>query len=142
MADHCRKQIRDALVAGLGAMVSIISIHAGRSIPFEGPDVPALAIFTNDESVEDHNKAGDQTRVLTVAVEGHVQGTAVVDTLDAIAAEAEPLVFASMPAWVKDVDLITTSIELSGDAVQPAGMIRLEFEARYHVNRTAPDTPL
>jgi hypothetical protein len=55
----------------------------------------------------------------------------------------EPLVTgAAVPTWVKQVDLTSTTVELSGDAVTPSGLIRLEFAIDYHVNPAAPDTPL
>lgn len=142
MADHCRKQIRDALAAGLATMATVATVQTGRAIPIEAADLPALLIYTNEESCEDHNKGLDQARFLTVEIEGHYQGQAVVDYLDAIAAEVEPLVFASAPAWVKEVDLLSTVIELAGETVQPAGLVRLAFLIRYHVNRAAPDVPL
>jgi hypothetical protein len=142
MADHCRKQIRDALVAGSASLSTVLTVHAGRVVALDPADLPALLVFTNEETVEKVNRDGDQTRILVVTVEAHVQGTGVVDTLDAIAAEAEPLIFANLPAWVKDADLISTSTELTGEAVQPAGIVRLEYTVKYHVNRAAPDMPL
>jgi hypothetical protein len=144
MADHCRKQIRDAVAAGLAGMLTVNSIHTGRVHPIEGGDLPAVLIFTNEEASEGLNKLGDDRRALTVALEAHAQGNDVVDRLDAIAAEIEPLikVAVAVPVWVKTVDGPTTTVELSGDAVTPAGLIRLEFEITYHVNRAAPDTPL
>jgi hypothetical protein len=143
MADHCRKQIRDSVALGLAGMTTVNSIHTGRVHPIEEGDLPALLIFTNEEAVEDLNKSKDGKRTLTVAIEGHAQGATVVDTLDAIAAEVEPLVFgAAVPVWVKEVELTSTTVELSGDAVSPAGLIRLEFDVIYHANPAAPDTPL
>lgn len=142
MADHCRKQIRDAIESALAGMATVQSIQTGRVHPLDSDLLPAVLIFTNEEVVEDLNKAGDGTRNLTVAIEAHTQGANVVDTLDAIAAEAEPLIFAGVPVWVKDVELTSTTVELSGEAVSPAGLIRLEFAVVYHVNPAAPDTPL
>jgi hypothetical protein len=143
MADHCRKQIRDALVLGLAGMTTVNSIHTGRVHPIEEGDLPALLIFTNEEAVEDLNKAKDGKRTLTVTIEAHSQGDDVVDQLDAIAAEVEPLATgAAVPVWVKEVELTSTMVELSGDAVYPAGLIRLDFAYLYHANPAAPDTPL
>jgi hypothetical protein len=142
MADHCRKQIRDALIAGFATMATVSTVQTGRAIPIESADLPALLVYTNDESTEAHNKIGDQSRFLAVDIEGHVQGQGVVDSLDAIAAELEPLVFFAAPAWVKEIYLLSTVVELSGDAVQPAGLIRLSYTLRYHVNRAAPDVPI
>jgi hypothetical protein len=142
MADHCRKQIRDALKAGLDTMATVVGVFTGRSIPLEPAVLPALLLYTNEETCEDITKDLKQSRLLTVALEGHAQDDTVADILDAIAAEAEPLIFSSAPAWVKEIDLVSTSIEFSGDAVQPTGFIRLEFTISYHVNRAAPDVPL
>jgi hypothetical protein len=142
MANHCRRQIRDAIAVGMTSMSTIKTVFTGRTIALEPADLAALVIFTNDESAEDINKEKDQSRILTVNIEGHYQGASVPDALDAIAAETEPRVFSSAPAWIKEIDLISTTIELSGDAVQQAGVIRLEFAIRYHVNRAAPTIPL
>jgi hypothetical protein len=145
MANHCRTQIRQAITAGLAGVTTAATVSAARLSPLPVDDLPALLIFTPSESAEDMNKDADQTRGLTLTVEGHRQedsGPALADGLDAMAAEAEPLVFSSMPAWVKEVELISTEIELTGEAVRPAGLIRLEFMVTYHVNPAAPDTPL
>lgn len=143
MADHCRTQIRDAIRAYLVAnMGTVSSIQTGRVHPIDTDSLPALLIFTNEETVEDMNKGQDGSRKLVLTIEGHAIGDGLVDTLDGIAKEVEPLIFAGVPAWVKEVEINSTTVELSGEAVQPAGLIRLEFMITYHINPAAPDTPL
>lgn len=143
MADHCRKQIRDAVASGLVSMLTVQSIHTGRVHPLENDLLPALLIFTNDEAAEEINKEKDTRRNLALVLEGHAQGDGLVDTLDAIANELEPLILGSaLPAWVKEISLANTTVEIAGEAVAPAGFIRLAFDILYHVNPAAPDTPL
>jgi hypothetical protein len=145
MAAHCRTQIRQAITAGLAAATTAATVSAARLVPLPVEELPALLVFTPSEGAEDMNKSADQMRALGLIVEGHRQddnGPALADGLDAMAAEVEPLVFSSAPAWVKEVELISTEVELTGEAVRPAGLIRLEFLFTYHVNPAAPDTPL
>lgn len=142
MANHCRKQIRDAIVTALTPMSTVASIHTSRAHPLQTDALPALLIFTHSEDCVNLNHADDDARTLTLAIEGHAQDAAVVDTLDAIAKEAEPLVVAGLPVWVKSVELKSSSIELSGEAVQTIGRIIIEFAVVYHTNPAAPDAPL
>jgi len=145
MGDHCRAQIRQAVAAGLAGVTSAATVSVARLVPLPVEDLPALLVFTSAEAADDINKAADQMRTLSLTVEGHRQaenGEELADNLDAMATEAEPLVFSSVPAWVKEVELISTEVELSGEAVRPAGLIRLEFTISYQVNPAAPDTPL
>lgn len=125
MADHCRKQIRDALAAYLRANLSTpASVLTDRVHPIEGDNLPALLIFTNEESTDMVNKAGTRTRSLLVALEAHAQTAEITAALDAIAAEVEASFAAALPAWVKGYDLNMTSVELSGVPVpqSPSGV--------------------
>jgi hypothetical protein len=141
MADHCRKQIRDAVAAYAAAnLTTVAAVHVGRVHPLDV--LPALLVFTNEETAEDITKNGTLSRVLTLEAEGHAQADNAVDILDAIAAEVEPAVLAALPTWVKECELASTAVELSGAAETPAGLIRLEFSVTYHAKPTAPDTPL
>lgn len=143
MADHARKQIRDTIQTGLAAaMTTVLAVHVAPVHPLDAELLPALLIFTPDETAEDINKAGHQARNLTVAFEIHAAGAAVVDALDAVALELEPLVFSAAPAFVKEIELTGTTTELTGDPVQTAGFCRLEYNFLYHVNPAAPDIPL
>lgn len=143
MGDHCRKQIRDALKTHLSAnMATVQTVQSGRVHPLESDPLPALLVSTPAEALDPFNKNGDQSRVLSLVMEGYATGAAAADILDAIAVEAEALVLAGVPAWVKETQLTTTTVDLSGDAVNIAGVMRLEFDIVYHANPAAPDTPL
>lgn len=147
MADHCRKQIRDAVQAYLAANVTAaLAVIAGRVHPVEVAILPALLIYTNEESAEDIAKATagrdrKLSRTLTMTIEAYAAGDEVVDTLDTIAAQVEPLAMAGVPAWVKEIELTGTAIELTGEATEPAGMLRLTYQVIYHANMATPDTP-
>lgn len=143
MADHCRKQIRRTLVDYLSANVVITkSVEASRVHPLDADPLPALIVSTPDEDNDIFNKIDDTMRTLSVKVEGYAIGPDVEDTLDDIAAEVEPLIRPGVPEWVKEVKLTTTEIEMSGEAVNVSGLIRLMFNIVYHANSAAPDTPL
>jgi hypothetical protein len=142
MADHCRKQIRDALLAGLSAMVTVKIVMAGRALPLDPSDLPAVLIFTNEETIANANKDEDNQRVISLTVEVHAQTAGLINFLDAVALELEPLIAPSLPAWVKDVQLLGTLIEFTDDAVETAGFMRLDYMVEYYANQAAPDVPL
>ncbi|MDH5187353.1 MAG: hypothetical protein OEW37_00190 [Rhodospirillaceae bacterium] len=65
------------------------------------------------------------------------------DTLDTIAAEVETAVGNStLNNLAKDFYLTSTSIDLSADAQQPTGTVRLTFNATYVTTSNAPETAL
>ncbi len=150
MADHCRKQIRDTIAAYLAAnLATVLSVEVGHVHPLanDAATLPALLIFTNEESAEDLTKATATSkdrkiaRALTVTMQAHATGQSVVDTLDGIAAEVEAALLAAVPAWVKEVEFKSTTVELSGEPVEPVGMMTLEYAVVYHTNMATPDTP-
>lgn len=148
MADHCRKQIRNSIQAYLAAnLASALIVSTGRVHPIETANLPAVLVYTNEEAAEDIAKSitasrdRKQARLLTLAIEAYAGGDDVVNTLDGLSAEIEALVLLSVPQWVKEVELTGTTIELTGEAVEPYGMLRLEYVVTYHTNMSTPDQP-
>jgi hypothetical protein len=145
MADHCRKQIRDAIVAGLALNLipgTVAIVDSARVNPFAGEVLPALLVVTAGETIRQINKAQDGARTLKTVLEIYAMGADVQDACDLIAKTVEPLILQTLPIWVKSIDPTGMALELSGDAYQPAGVMRIEYDIVYHVNPAAPDVPL
>jgi hypothetical protein len=145
MADHVRKQIRAALTTALTGLATASTLYVGRVAPIDADNLPALVLATDAENVERGSKGGGQARTLTAEIAGHAQQTSgILDTFDAIAKEVEAAIAAAaaLAAIAKSVDLIGTEIELSGEAAQPAGLVRLTYAIVYHTNEAAPDVAL
>lgn len=148
MADHCRKQIRDSIKAYLTAnMSSALIVATGRVHPIETANLPAVLVYTNEETAEDITKSitasrdRKQSRDLTLSIECYAAGDDIVDALDNLAAGIESLILQAFPAWVKEIELTATTTELTGEAVEPYGMSRLEYIVTYHTNMSTPDIP-
>lgn len=148
MADHCRKQIRDSFQAYLAAnLATALIVSTGRVHPIETANLPAVLVYTNEEAAEDIAKSitasrdRKQSRLLTLSIEIYAGGDNVVNTLDGLAAGIEALVLQAVPTWVKEIELAATTTELTGEAVEPYGMLRLEYIVTYHTNMSTPDIP-
>lgn len=143
MADHLRKQIRDALQTYLSAnLATVTAVMTNRVTKIEEDLLPCLLIFTNEESASYLTNEGVFNRSLQVTLEAYAETEQTVDTLDAIAVEVESQVSSALPAWIKLCSLISTSVELSGDPAIPSGLLRLDYEVEYQCLAAAPDTPL
>ncbi len=131
---HKRKSIRDAAITLLtGLTTTKANVFASRVYPLKSASLPGLLIYTVDEESE---QAGDGLdRMLTLAVEGHVQavGGAIDDTLDTIAEEVE----AAIPEGTKfsgnaiNSYLASTEIEFDAESKKPVGIITLNFNIEY-----------
>lgn len=145
MADHLRKQIRTALEAALTGLATAQNVYVGRVAPIDADNLPALVLMTGEEAVEREAKGGRQARTLTATIEGHAQqASGILDSFDQIAKEVEISIATDAPlaALVKSVDLTGTEVEITGEAVQPAGLVRLTYQFVYHTQEAAPDVAL
>ena len=144
MADHVRKQIREALEIALNGMATASTLYISRVQPIDADDLPAAVLFTNAEESERHTKGNVLVRRLTVSVEGHAQtASGLDDTLDQIAKEIEIAIdgAGNLGGLISSSDLIGTEIEFS-EAVQPVGLIRLTYIFTYATTEAAPDVAL
>ena len=148
MADHVRKQIRDAVVTTVtGLTTTTTNVFASRVYRVEDSKLPALLVYTNEEESEVLSMSRPQKihRTVAVVVEGIAKATtALDDTLDTIAKEIETAIAAdpTVGGLAKETVLTDIGVELTGDAQQPTGSIRLSFAVRYVTLETDPTTAL
>lgn len=100
MADHARKQIRDAVKTALtGLTTTGANVFSGRVAPLRDSEMPGLAVYVNGDEAIEGAYVGGQTvdHAATLRIEGQCNGgsDAALDTLDLIAKEVEVAVFAN-----------------------------------------------
>jgi hypothetical protein len=145
MANHLRQQIRAALEAALTGLATASTVYVGRTAPIDADNLPALVLMTSEESAEREAKGDHQARTLTATIEGHAQqASGILDAFDQIAKEVEVAIATDAPlaALVKSMDLTGTEVEITGEAIQPAGLVRLTYQLVYHTQSAAPDVAL
>jgi hypothetical protein len=146
VADHVRRQLRDAVVTRLtGLATTGANVYAHRAYPLERAKLPALRVYTVSETVEivTIHAPMVQDRNVEVRVEG-VEAAAEADlddTLDQIAKEVETALSAALTVGGKPVTLAYTGceIELDDEAAKPHGIVTLSYTARLFTASNAPD---
>jgi len=145
MADHLRTQIKDAAIAALGGLTTTgTSVFKGKVHRLEADDLPALLVYMGAEESEADTavRPRGMDRVFELIVEGHAQAIAAADledTLDTIAAEVETaLGNNTLAGLARDLFLISTEADTTGDGDKPAGMITMTWRARYRTREGAP----
>lgn len=101
MADHIRKQIRDAAQTALtGLATTGANVFSGRVSPLQSNELPALLIFLNgDEGSHGASNGGaTSNHAGLLRVEGVASnGDDTIDDLDRIAKEVEAALFVNAP---------------------------------------------
>lgn len=145
MANHVRKQLRDAVVTAVtGLATTGTHVHGWRVYALqEADELPALSVYVTDEEasrITIHAPAVVERRV-TVHVQGVAKASSSVeDTLDTIAKEVEVALASGVVIGSTTVPLEYTGCEVDiarGD--KPIGMVDLRFSAVIHNTATAPD---
>ena len=144
MPDHVRKQIRDQAVTDLtGLTTTGANVFPGRLYPIQDSELPGLLVYTNDEVSEIDNMTRPRglERSLELIVEGLAAGTTTVeDTLDTIAKEVEAaLGNSTLGGLVKDLFLIGSVVEVSGEGKKQTGAIKMTWNAFYRTIENAAD---
>jgi len=148
MANHLRRQIRDAAIAVLTGLTSTgANVFPSRVYELQDAELPALRIDTNDEEVEIAAFGGSSravARTLQLLVQACVkQNTGYNDTIDQIIKEVEIAVAANQGmGGAKYVQLKTIAIEMSGDAEKPIAVATLTFICPYYHALGTPDVAL
>ena len=91
---HIRKTIRENVKTAItGLSTTGTSVYETRYFPLQTGNLPALIVYTLDETIEDYTLGKNtrtQQRALNLIIEAHCRGTANIDdTLDTIAEEVE-----------------------------------------------------
>jgi hypothetical protein len=146
MADHIRRQVRDAAVAALTGLATTGSrVFASRIYPLQDAELPGLLVYTQNEDAARAELGGLLfERTLELVIEGHVKAAdGFDDTADAIAKEAEAALAANQGiGGAKYVHLRRTEVEFDAQAEQGAARIRLTFEVLYYTTLGSPDVAL
>jgi len=140
---HIRKTIREHVVTTITSLSTTGSnVYETRYFPLQTGNLPALIVYTLDETVEDYTigqNTRTQLRSLNLIIEAHCRGTANIDdTLDTIAEEVEEAMVADITRGgnAKDTKLVSTEVDFD-TASQKTGLMRLTYLISYNTVENA-----
>lgn len=143
---HARTQIRNAVTTLLkGNTTAGNNVYEARVYPLNDPKLPALLIYTKQETVGEQSMSRPRTqqRELFVTVEAYVKARGNVDEdTDNLAMEIEQMIAAdpTLGGLVKDTALDTTETQFSDDGEKPVAVAILTFSVLYTVKEHEPQT--
>lgn len=143
---HARTQIRNAVTTLLkGNTTAGNNVYEARVYPINDPKLPALLVYTKQETVGEQSMSRPRTqqRELIVSVEAYVKARGNVDEeTDTLAMEIEQLIAAdpTIGGLVKDTALDTTETQFSDDGEKPVAVAILNFSVLYVVKEHEPET--
>jgi len=140
---HVRKSIREHVVTTVTSLSTTGSnVYETRYFPLQTGNLPALIVYTLDETVEDYTigqNTRTQLRSLNLIIEAHCRGTANIDdTLDTIAEEVEEAMVTDITRGgnAKDTKLVSTEVDFD-TASQKTGLMRLTYLITYNTVENA-----
>jgi len=140
---HVRKAIREHVVTTITSLSTTGSnVYETRYFPLQTGNLPALIVYTLDETVEDYTLGQNtrtQFRALNLIIEAHCRGTANIDdTLDTIAEEVEEAMVTDITrgGHAKDTKLVATEVDFD-TASQKTGLMRLTYLISYNTTENA-----
>jgi len=143
---HIRKTIREHVVTTItGLSTTGSNVYETRYFPLQTGNLPALIVYTLDETVEDYTLGQNtrtQFRALNLIIEAHCRGTANIDdTLDTIAEEVEEAMVTDISRGgnAKDTKLVSTEVDFD-TASQKTGLMRLTYLISYNTIENAVQT--
>ena len=143
---HIRKAIREHVVTTVTSLSTTGSnVYETRYFPLQTGNLPALIVYTLDETVEDYTigqNTRTQFRALNLIIEAHCRGTANIDdTLDTIAEEVEEAMVTDISRGgnAKDTKLVSTEVDFD-TASQKTGLMRLTYLISYNTVENAVQT--
>jgi hypothetical protein len=148
MANHVRRQIRDAAATALAGLTTTgARVYPSRTYPLQDANLPALRIYTNEETVEMSSMGGANRlvqRTLNLLVEGCAKvNDTLDDTLDDIIKEVETAIAANQTlGGAKWVQLAGIEIEMEGEGEKETGVARMTFQCEYITELDTPDVAL
>lgn len=145
---HERQEIRAAVIAALtGETAAGTRVEASRFEPAETDQLPAICVYTVDESVDPDgimtSPGREITRKLKVAVDGYAAvpaNGAIDDTLDALALEIETAMDADVyfGRTAGDSILDNTEIIIDPSGERPFGVVHMVYEFVYRTDLRLP----
>lgn len=144
MANHVRRQLREAVAAALtGLATTGARVFQSRGYPLRAADLPGLLVSTPSETAEPAQLDGAIVRDVEVSVVAIARDTTDLDdTLDQMAKEIETVLqsavtVAAVPILL-EYDGADDEVDVRTDA--PHGAVRLRYRARLYTS--APDALL
>jgi hypothetical protein len=146
MADHVRKQLRDAIATTLtGLPTTGAHVFKSRVYPLQDADLPGIVIRNRYETSTPLTI--DEPRTLDRVVQFDIVAVAKMDAnlddmLDTMCKEIEAALtmpLAAISALARTIALQSTSFDLQGTAEKKAGMATLLYEVNYFTKENAPD---
>lgn len=154
MANHLRRQIRDAIAVAVTGLASTgARVYQARTRPLPAGEANALTVASatsRSETIEAGSLGAPRVleRRLPVTVTAYAReatSQTVEDTLDAIAAEVEvalAMPCAALAGLAKSITLLEVDLELDDSGDTPAGALAMTFEVFYMHAENAPDVAL
>jgi hypothetical protein len=145
---HPRQLIREAVCAQLVAADTAAEsrVFETRIIPIRQPELPAIAVYTLEESVEESGSAPRELkRVLQLMVEGAATGADIDDTLDDLALEIERAMHSdeTFGGTASDALMASTDVEILEQGQKLIGVVRIVYQVTYYTHAPeAADVPL
>lgn len=141
---HVRRQIRE-YIAGL--IDSLANVYQSRIYPVFESNEPAILVYSNAEESNEaaFSKIRTQQRLLSVSTEIHaINIENLDDQLDELAASVKAAVLTdpTLGSLVKNTRTTETEIELTGEAEQPAGVVKINFEISYKTETGKPEVSI
>jgi hypothetical protein len=141
---HARTQILDAMVAALQLGVTV-TVQSGRIWTYQQNELPIVGVYTNEEAQDQDDGTFDAIgRTLELVVEAVAQGVdgnAVVDSLNVIAAEVETILGGERQVLgILDCIPAAWAVELSSEAETVTAKGLIGFEILYRTAIGAPGT--
>jgi len=146
-----RKKIRDLIVAG--ATVAGSRVYPSRVLPLRGLELPAIAVYTLDETVAGESLATaprELTRDLSVVIEAWVKAGAVTDPkveqvddrMDALAEQIENIMHGDpyLGGEAGESILTGTETEIVEEGDRTLGLLLLSYRVTYRT--LAPIAPV
>lgn len=138
---HVRTQIANAVIATLtGLPTTGANVFKGRTRPLAKGHPPTLLVYVRSEQ-SSADAMGILGRALRLRIEGRVTMADVPDdTLDQISLEVEPAMVAdpSLGGLVREVTLISTTIDTVAPGDAHAGEVAMEYQVFYRTRENAP----
>lgn len=146
MADHVRKQLRDAVATRLTGLTTTGSrVYESRSVPVGDANLPGLLIYATQEQAADATLIQDIERRIEIRVEGIAKVAANLDdTLDLIAKEVEIALSTALTIGSSTTLLVYqgASITMRDGLDQLVGSVALAYEATVFTVAGSPDVVL
>jgi hypothetical protein len=147
MADHARKQVREAAVTDLtGLPTTGAHVFTSRVSPLTATEMPGLKIMLREES-GDFDAMGTLARTGRLIIEGWLQGgDDIEDDLDQVASEVEAKIYGTTPnlePLLMNIGSPITSIdvpETDEGVARRTGVVRMLFPLVYRTRTTDPTT--